>query len=91
METQQKVSEPITVTCDICKKVYDILDECEIQEFEFIRRKGGYNSVFGDEYVVEMDICQHCLKKLIGDYVDEKGLSRATLHAQTRFHEGTPG
>jgi hypothetical protein len=76
----KEVDEILSVACDICKEHYSF-DDPEVDEFEFIRRTGGYSSVFGDEYVVEMDICQYCLKKLIGKYVDEKDLSGTTLHA----------
>jgi hypothetical protein len=77
--TMQKVDEILSVACDICKEHYSF-DDPEVDEFEFIRRTGGYNSVFGDEYEVELDICQYCLKKLIGGCVDEKGLSRSTVY-----------
>lgn len=78
VEVQQEINKPITVTCDICHTTFE-WDSCDAEEFEFIRRIGGYSSVFGDEYSVELDICQHCLKKMIGRYVDEKGLSGSTV------------
>lgn len=31
----------------------------------------GYGSIFGDGIKIECDICQHCLKKLIGEYCRE--------------------
>lgn len=55
------------VTCDKCHRQYPAENYIEIQEFHHIRFTGGYGSVFGDEADVECDICQHCLKKIIGD------------------------
>lgn len=52
-----------SITCDICKKDYD--DVLEIQEFHHIHFVGGYNSVFGDESMIECDVCQHCLYEMI--------------------------
>ncbi len=72
--TEDKTREEITKTlvaivCDVCNTRYEMPDDVfEIQEFECIRRTGGYGSVFGDEDTIECDICQHCLKKLIGEY-----------------------
>jgi antitoxin CcdA len=58
----------VSYTCDRCKKVYE-MDTCqEIQEFLHINFVGGYSSVFGDEATVSADICQHCLKELIGSF-----------------------
>jgi hypothetical protein len=58
---------PIKVICDACKKEFDVKDEVfEVQEFVHIREIGGYGSVFGDGESIEYDICQRCLKKLVG-------------------------
>jgi len=56
--------------CDVCKKEYNPeKDILETQEFNHINFQGGYDSVFGDGSTVELDICQHCLKKLLGEYI----------------------
>lgn len=58
-----------SITCDICGKTYDLetLDgQLEEQEFLFIDFVGGYNSVFGDMERIECDVCQYCLKNMIG-------------------------
>jgi len=61
---------PISMTCDVCKKEYNNkTDAMEIQEFKCIQVNGGYGSVFGDGSVFELDICQHCLKKMLGEYM----------------------
>ena len=54
--------------CDRCKKVYSVDDIFELQEFHHISFRGGYASVFGDEFYVECDICQRCLKDLIDSF-----------------------
>jgi len=61
------------IECDRCHKKYKVgsdpnsCDIIEIQEFNTISFSGGFGSVFGDESHVECDLCQHCLKELIGD------------------------
>lgn len=64
---------PIKVTCDVCKKEYTYKgnDIMEAQEFQHIRVNGGYGSVFGDGAVLGVDICQQCLKKILGEYLVE--------------------
>ncbi len=66
---EQKIAE--SVTCDVCKKEYDYKGNgvMESQEFQSIRFQGGYGSVFGDGAVMKIDICQHCLKKILGEYM----------------------
>ena len=51
--------------CDKCKKEYD--DIMEIQEFVNVGFVGGFGSVFGDGTRVMADICQYCLKEMLGD------------------------
>jgi hypothetical protein len=64
-----RVKVPVSIVCDICHKTFDYENDIfEVQEFHHIRFTGGYGSVFGDESEVECDICQHCLKKLVGEY-----------------------
>lgn len=54
------------ITCDRCKKV--MYDEFELQESLSLSFIGGYSSVFGDGANVEADLCQQCLKELIGGF-----------------------
>ena len=64
---QKQLSE---ITCDICGKKYSTdKDWQEIQEFVHIAFVGGYGSIFGDGEKYECDICQHCLKRLLGKYL----------------------
>lgn len=70
---ESKIAEiPVSITCDVCKKEYlyntNDVSDVEIGEFHCMRLIGGYGSVFGDGIEIECDICQHCLKLLIGNY-----------------------
>ena len=61
---------PKRIKCDICKKeVFAEEDIVEYQEFSKIDFVGGYGSVFGDGTRIECNICQHCLKEKLGDYL----------------------
>jgi len=61
----------VSTQCDKCKKIFGEEDFLETQEFHYVRFRGGYASVFGDNFDFECDICQHCLKELIGDIIRE--------------------
>jgi len=54
--------------CDRCKKELSYDDTFEIQEVYSIYFVGGYGSVFGDMDRISCDLCQQCLKELIGDF-----------------------
>ncbi len=54
------------LVCDRCSKEIDPTDHIEWQESYSIRFTGGYGSVFGDGADVNCDLCQYCLKALIG-------------------------
>ncbi len=58
-----------SIICDMCKKEYDIEEDVfEFQEMISIYNHGGYGSIFGDGFEFEMDICQHCLKKIVDKF-----------------------
>ena len=56
------------VICDKCGKKIFPDDFVELQELYQIGFVGGYGSVFGDMTRFRCDLCQQCLKDLIGDY-----------------------
>lgn len=72
-EEKKVVKKLESITCDVCKKEYnnglDNMDIYEIQEFTHIDYVGGYGSIFGDDQKVQLDICQHCLKKTFGEKI----------------------
>lgn len=66
----------IIFKCDVCKNDYGGGDDkgqlqnlFEQQEFVSIRHQCGYGSVFEDGDTIEIDICQNCFKKLLGEFV----------------------
>lgn len=66
----------VSIVCDVCGKEYDIeKDWLETQEFTHIFFTGGYGSIFGDGDQYSCDICQHCLKEKLGDYLVRRGSS----------------
>ena len=62
-----------TIVCDCCKIVYEndnkLKDVIEIEEFISIDKLNGYGSIFGDESKMKLDLCQNCVKKLLGEYI----------------------
>jgi hypothetical protein len=73
--TKAIIAALISITCDCCKKEYLSEDFFEIEEFINISKYTGYGSIFGDGSIVELDICQHCAKKLLGKYIRIKNNS----------------
>lgn len=78
-EVTEEKEYPVSIICDVCSKEYSLdeksenYDVFETQEFTHIHFTGGYGSVFGDGRMVELDICQHCLKEKMGGYIREVG------------------
>ncbi len=73
IQKQELVDYAESITCDKCKREWSCkkehnYDPMEIQEFTHLAFTGGFASVFGDMNTVNVDICQHCLKELIGDF-----------------------
>ena len=83
-QIQKIIEEPDAVICDVCKREY-AADDLETQEFHHVKFIGGYASVFGDGTQVECDICQHCLKKLIGEHCRQ---TDAANHPHSRGTNG---
>jgi hypothetical protein len=64
-QVEQKIVK--SITCDVCKQEYT--DTMDLQEFLIINFMGGYGSVFGDSNKVNGEICQKCVKELLGKYL----------------------
>ena len=57
-------------TCDKCgKSATRDEDPFEFQEFLHWENDCGYNSVFGDGSGLEIDLCQNCVKEVLGPYL----------------------
>lgn len=54
--------------CDRCKGTIKSDETTELWETLCIEKTGGYDSVFGDGTTIRCDLCQHCLKDLIGGF-----------------------
>ena len=58
------------IRCDRCDRLVQADDEAlEFQEFVSIDLKAGYASIFGDGNHVQVDLCQHCLKDVLGRWL----------------------
>lgn len=55
--------------CDRCRCVINIDDDIGIQEMLHWRNNCGYGSIFGDGSVIKIDLCQQCVKQLLGEYI----------------------
>lgn len=76
-KTESIIKDVRTVTgviCDVCGKSHhignnNINDELEFYEFINIHHDCGYGSIFGDGNQINIDICQYCVKKLLGKHL----------------------
>lgn len=58
------------IVCDRCKKEIDAeKDLFEFQEALMLSLTGGYGSVFGDGAKIELEICQGCVKEVLGPFM----------------------
>ncbi|MCK2127811.1 hypothetical protein MX652_14070 [Thauera aromatica] len=55
--------------CDRCGRVMPPDDHDEYQERLSIDFRAGYGSVFGDGNQVQLDLCQHCVRKVLGRWL----------------------
>lgn len=67
IKVQKTVSEICSITCDACNVEYK--DSMETQEFLNYNDTCGYMSIFGDNNRISLDLCQHCIKRLLGKYI----------------------
>lgn len=61
--------EPAKVKCDRCGLEAEYDDGIEAQEFLSFRDTGGYGSVIGDGTTWSIDLCQHCVKAVLGEWI----------------------
>jgi hypothetical protein len=83
--TQVREYRLVSITCDVCKKEFKSGFDLEFDDMISLEKYYGGDSPFkkeksfGDESIVEdiefedvkvsLDICQHCLKEKLGDFV----------------------
>lgn len=56
-------------TCDRCQRRLTPDESGEWQERLSIDHHCGFDSIFGDGNLVCLDLCQHCVKDLLGEWV----------------------
>ena len=59
------VDAPSSITCDRCRQTWQA-NTVDVAEFTSIDFTGGYGSTFGDGSQVKLDLCQRCLKTVLG-------------------------
>ena len=59
---------PVEIICDRCNRVIPRSDYVEWSEVLQLRFTGGFGSLFGDGTQVELDLCQHCVKDILGPW-----------------------
>jgi hypothetical protein len=64
------------IRCDRCERLSE-LGETEFEEFVSVDHKAGCASVFGDGNQVQIDLCQHCVKELLGQWLRVAGDEKA--------------
>ncbi|EJV4077348.1 hypothetical protein N6D15_002999 [Salmonella enterica] len=73
-------------TCDRCKFRAEKGD-LEFQEFLTIDHKAGYGSVFGDRSRLRLDLCQHCVKAVLGQWLTQREKFDKGIQAMNTFVE----
>lgn len=68
---RRTVQEIVAITCDRCRRRVEVDrdDACELGEWWRMERLGGYASVFGDGAIIQVDLCQQCVKSTLGDWL----------------------
>lgn len=68
------------ICCDHCGRQAELGDP-EFHEFVSVDLKAGYASIFGDGNDVQIDLCQHCLKTLLGPWLRVNDAAASTAGA----------
>jgi hypothetical protein len=70
IEESRVIESVASYICDSCHKEFD--NDLDIQEFLHFRNHAGWGSVFGDGAVLSLDLCQDCVKKILGSFIQFK-------------------
>ena len=68
MVTTNELTE---VICDCCGKTIHVDDFVEFQEMLRIEFTGGYGAIVGDGSTYTADLCQACVVKVLGPYLQK--------------------
>lgn len=63
------VPEISACACDRCGRRMSPDDPYEWQEKMSLDWEGGFDSVFGDGTHVSLDLCQHCIRETLGQWL----------------------
>lgn len=66
------VQELAACTCDRCQCRLTPDEPGEWQERLSLNHSCGFDSVFGDGNVVSLDLCQRCVRELLGEWLHIK-------------------
>ena len=58
--------------CSVCKTKYDSDNFFEGQEALHWTQSCGYGSIFGDGNILNLDMCQTCVSRILGVYLEVK-------------------
>ena len=64
----QLVQHVFAKSCDRCGRHSEETDT-ESNEFLSVDRKAGYGSVFVDGQRLQLDLCQHCMAVILGEWM----------------------
>ncbi|MBC9925395.1 hypothetical protein IT777_26630 (plasmid) [Klebsiella quasipneumoniae] len=86
--TPKKTLSLSAKTCDRCRRRAE-KDNLEFQEFLTIDHRAGYGSVFGDGSRLRLDLCQHCVKEILGQWLTQREEFDKGIQALNAFVERT--
>lgn len=76
--------------CDRCgREMLKRACDGEWEERISIAFRGGYNSFFGDGNAVELDLCQHCVRDVLGQWlrITDDGWPKSPPHHAGQDHQ----
>lgn len=66
---RRTVQEVVACTCDRCKRRLTADEPGEWQERLSFDQGCGFESVFGDGSTISLDLCQHCVQQVLGEWL----------------------
>ncbi|ENZ77882.1 MULTISPECIES: hypothetical protein [Ralstonia] len=63
------ISEVVASTCNRCQRHLSADEPGEWQERLSFDHSCGFDSVFGDGNTISLDLCQHCVQEVLGEWL----------------------
>lgn len=63
------ISEVVASTCNRCQRQLSTDEPGEWQERLSFDHSCGFDSVFGDGNTISLDLCQHCVQEVLGQWL----------------------